>query len=237
MSRTNTPFWAGFCPSEAMNVTMTDPQPHYWCHKCQTTIQPDLPGFICPTCKGDFIEEIEDTAASRHQQPSRTAAPQSQPNVGQLPPFSFAFQPGYTSMQSPPFPPGQFSFPQLFQSLFNAASQLAQQSAHAHTTPPSGHFNPPVSQFVTFSMPAFVNIPHDVPPTTHPFARYLSLLLYFDHCYELFFFLIIIAYYLVPYCGNVPSSFCFFSPFPPSLIIGVLRGFFFFGFTKETKTR
>jgi hypothetical protein len=221
-----------------MNVTMTDPQPHYWCHKCQTTIQPDLPGFICPTCKGDFIEEIEDTAASRQQQPSRTAAPQSQPNVGQLPPFSFAFQPGYTSMQSPPFPPGQFSFPQLFQSLFNAASQLAQQSAHAHTTPPSGQFNPPVSQFVTFSMPAFVNIPHDVPPTTHPFARYLSLLLYFDHCYELFFFFNYHRLLFSSLLWKRPVKLLFFFPFSPlSDHWCFTRFFFFFGFTKETKTR
>jgi E3 ubiquitin-protein ligase RNF115/126 len=50
----------------------------YWCHQCTREIRPNLPQLVCPTCGGDFIEEIEESPT-----PQTTTIPttiQNQPN-------------------------------------------------------------------------------------------------------------------------------------------------------------
>lgn len=37
----------------------------YWCHQCNRTVRPtSTDGLVCPTCGGDFLEEIESSGAS-----------------------------------------------------------------------------------------------------------------------------------------------------------------------------
>lgn len=92
----------------------------FWCHQCRKRISP-LQDFTCPTCKGAFIEEIENdtelfqmyTEPQQNQQQNQQ--PRTNPNVNQY--FSFSFNQNFTN-----HPHGDF-----FQVFMDANPQRNQQ--------------------------------------------------------------------------------------------------------------
>jgi hypothetical protein len=95
-------------------------QLRFWCHQCRKRINP-LQDFTCPTCKGAFIEEIENDSdlfrlysESNTQQQQQQENRQQNPNVHQF--FSFSINQNFNTQ-----PNGDF-----FQVFMNGRPQQQQ---------------------------------------------------------------------------------------------------------------
>ncbi|KAL6042204.1 E3 ubiquitin-protein ligase SIRP1 [Balamuthia mandrillaris] len=144
-----------------MSAQSNPEETRYWCHLCSAQIRPVLPAFTCPTCGGEFIEEMEEGQPAEDQPTSFTPFHATQPQAQQ---GSFR---GSMATSPPPFP----DLGQLFQQVHvflqqqqqnlnsqqqqsgrtQSATDSQQQPQASSTTSTQSPFVPPVTPFPTFA--------------------------------------------------------------------------------------